>query len=204
MAEQDRSGRKDQDQQNTPRDDSVGPRYNDAAGQPIYQGRSPEFVNNHAYQFGRELAGEDRYRDREWDDIEGEIRSNWDTRYPSQRFDLALEDILRGWSDGLVGPDPEYMDDGPTPGEMSGRSDQGAQVTLGLSDLSMDEDEDIGLDDLTGDSAFGDLGDTVRIVSSEEMAGKIDMHYVMDMDDIADLPTIDDEGNRGDDVAHLS
>jgi hypothetical protein len=198
MAVQDRSGRNDVNKDTQPKD--VGPRYNDAVGQPIYQGRNPEFVNNHAYHFGRELAGEDRYRDREWDDIEDEIRASWEARYPGQRFDAALEDILRGWSDGLVGPDPDLLEGTPTPGEIA-LMDADIEVTPGLGGYDMDED--IGLDDLTGDSALGDLGDTVRIVSSEEMAGKIDMHYVMDMDDISDLPTIDSEGNRGDDTAHL-
>ena len=184
----------------------------DSAGKPF------DLVDHHSQQrpqctfpmyWAAELAktlfhitGEDRYRERDWDDMQDEIRASWDSRYPGQGFDDALEDILRGWGDGLVGPDPDLMEN-PTPAEMAGRFDQGAQVTLGLTDLGLDEDEDIGLDDLTGDSPMGDLGDTVRIVSSEEMAGKIDMHYVMDMDDISDLPTAEDEGNRGEDVAHL-
>jgi uncharacterized protein (TIGR02271 family) len=35
-----------------------------------------------AYSYGSEMAGSDKYRGRKWDDVQSDLRSDWDSRYP--------------------------------------------------------------------------------------------------------------------------
>jgi hypothetical protein len=180
--------------------DRVGPNYYDAQGQPLFEGRDRMVVENEGYAFGREMSQEERYRNRDWDDFEDELRLSWkqrfadvNQRYADMSFDASRQDIIRGWTDGLVGPDPEGM--------------EGITGTNGgyenTPDLNYEDDDSVSAVELNGEAPLGDLGNTVRIVSADEMEGKIDMHYVDDMDDLSDLPDIENEGNRGDNTAHL-
>ncbi|MGZ5198923.1 MAG: hypothetical protein ACXWC4_04060 [Telluria sp.] len=54
-----------------------------------------------AYSYGSEMAGDARYRGRKWDDVESDLRSDWDTRHPGdsgastwERFKAA---VRHGW-----------------------------------------------------------------------------------------------------------
>jgi uncharacterized protein (TIGR02271 family) len=54
-----------------------------------------------AYSYGSEMAGNDKYRGRKWDEVQSDLRSDWDTRYPGEaggssweRFKAA---IRHGW-----------------------------------------------------------------------------------------------------------
>jgi uncharacterized protein (TIGR02271 family) len=37
-----------------------------------------------AYSYGSEMAGSDKYRGRQWDDVQSDLRSDWDSRYPGE------------------------------------------------------------------------------------------------------------------------
>jgi uncharacterized protein (TIGR02271 family) len=61
-----------------------------------------------AYSYGSEMAGHDKYRGRKWDDVESDLRSDWDTRHPGgtggstwERFKAA---VRHGW-DRMTGSD---------------------------------------------------------------------------------------------------
>jgi hypothetical protein len=171
----------------------VGPGYYDAQDEPVFRGRDPLRVENAAYGFGLMMAREERYRSRDWEAIEDEVKRTWDQTHPGQEWRANMQDILSGWADGLLGPDPE--------GAYGVRGTTGTEA--GFDSVAEHGSSVIDLDALRGDAPLGDLGDTIRIVSADELRGKIDMHYVDDMDDLSDLPDIEDEGNRGDDIAHL-
>jgi uncharacterized protein (TIGR02271 family) len=54
-----------------------------------------------AYRYGSEMRGSDRYRGRQWNDVESDLRSDWEARYPGEkgastweRFKAA---IRNGW-----------------------------------------------------------------------------------------------------------
>lgn len=182
--------------------------FDDAEDEPLFRGRNPDLVENHGYMFGMELANEQRYRDREWEDIEDELRRIWGQRYNEEPFDAHIQDIIRGWGDGLLGPDPDEREVS-LGGAQSLDNEAAWDVPIGLREEFPNQTEDYSivdrelLEDVTGSAPMGDLGDTVRIVSSDEMEGKIDKYYVDQMDDVSDAPTVDGEGNRGEDVAHL-
>lgn len=50
-----------------------------------------------AYQYGSSLASDSRYRNRHWDDIEYDARSDWDSRYPQSAWDKFKSAIQHGW-----------------------------------------------------------------------------------------------------------
>jgi hypothetical protein len=56
-----------------------------------------------AYSYGSQMAGSDKYRGRQWDDVQSDLRSDWDSRYPDtsgaggstwERFKAA---VRHGW-----------------------------------------------------------------------------------------------------------
>jgi hypothetical protein len=54
-----------------------------------------------AYSYGSEMAGSDKYRGRQWNDVESDLRSDWDVRHPGaagastwERFKAA---VRHGW-----------------------------------------------------------------------------------------------------------
>jgi uncharacterized protein (TIGR02271 family) len=64
-----------------------------------------------AYRFGYDMAGNDKYRGRPWDQVESDLRSDWDARYGGgastwERFKAA---VRHGW-DRMSG-DEEYRRD---------------------------------------------------------------------------------------------
>lgn len=50
-----------------------------------------------AYQYGSFLASDDRYRNRDWDDIEMDARRDWDTRYPGGTWERFKAAVRHGW-----------------------------------------------------------------------------------------------------------
>jgi hypothetical protein len=50
-----------------------------------------------AYQYGWEAGSSDRYRGREWVDIEPVLRSDWERRYPDGGWERFKDAIRRGW-----------------------------------------------------------------------------------------------------------
>jgi hypothetical protein len=50
-----------------------------------------------AYRYGSSLAGSDRYKGRRWDDIEPEVRSDWELRNPGSAWEKVKNAIRHGW-----------------------------------------------------------------------------------------------------------
>jgi uncharacterized protein (TIGR02271 family) len=53
-----------------------------------------------AYRYGSEMAANDQYRGRKWDDVESKLRSDWDARYASggaSTWDKFKAAVRHGW-----------------------------------------------------------------------------------------------------------
>lgn len=50
-----------------------------------------------AYQYGSTLAGDQRYANRSWDEIETSARSDWQTRYPGSDWERFKAAVRHGW-----------------------------------------------------------------------------------------------------------
>lgn len=52
-----------------------------------------------AYTYGSEMAQNDKYRGRPWNDVEGDLRSDWDTRYPGEQstWEKMKSAVRHGW-----------------------------------------------------------------------------------------------------------
>ncbi len=50
-----------------------------------------------AYQYGSTLASDERYRNRDWNDIEMDARRDWDTRYPGGTWERFKAAVRHGW-----------------------------------------------------------------------------------------------------------
>ncbi|WP_280153339.1 YsnF/AvaK domain-containing protein [Piscinibacter sp. XHJ-5] len=50
-----------------------------------------------AYRYGHELAGEQRYAERSWDEIEPEVRRDWESRYPGSAWERIKAAVRHGW-----------------------------------------------------------------------------------------------------------
>jgi uncharacterized protein (TIGR02271 family) len=50
-----------------------------------------------AYQYGSSLGSDDRYRNRDWNDIEMDARRDWDTRYPGGTWERFKAAVRHGW-----------------------------------------------------------------------------------------------------------
>jgi uncharacterized protein (TIGR02271 family) len=50
-----------------------------------------------AYRYGSMLASDERYRSRDWNDIELEARRDWDTRYPGGTWERFKAAVRHGW-----------------------------------------------------------------------------------------------------------
>lgn len=51
-----------------------------------------------AYRYGRSMAGSDTYRGRAWDDVEPDLRSNWEHTYPQSAWDNFKDAVRHGWN----------------------------------------------------------------------------------------------------------
>jgi hypothetical protein len=50
-----------------------------------------------AYDYGRSMARSELYRGRPWEDVEGGLRSDWESRNPSSGWDKFKAAIKHGW-----------------------------------------------------------------------------------------------------------
>ena len=70
--------------------DDFKTRYGSTAGAK-YEDYAP------AYQYGSTLAGDQRYANRSWDEIETSARSDWQTRYPGSDWERFKAAARHGW-----------------------------------------------------------------------------------------------------------
>jgi uncharacterized protein (TIGR02271 family) len=64
-----------------------------------------------AYQYGSQMRSDTRYQNRNWDDVESDLRSDWDTRYGgsgSSTWEKMKAAVRRGWD--KVTPDSDSDD----------------------------------------------------------------------------------------------
>jgi hypothetical protein len=61
-----------------------------------------------AYSYGSEMAGNTKYRGRKWDEVESDLRSDWDTRHPGgssgSTWERMKAAVRHGW-DRMTGSD---------------------------------------------------------------------------------------------------
>jgi hypothetical protein len=50
-----------------------------------------------AYRYGWDIGSSDRYRGRAWNDIEPELRTDWERRYPNGGWERFKAAVRRGW-----------------------------------------------------------------------------------------------------------
>ncbi|MRW94361.1 hypothetical protein GJ699_30750 [Duganella sp. FT80W] len=50
-----------------------------------------------AYRHAQSLAGNPGYRDKEWNDVEPELRSSWEKQYPQSTWDKFKAAVKEGW-----------------------------------------------------------------------------------------------------------
>lgn len=52
-----------------------------------------------AYSYGSTMAQNDKYRGRQWNDVENDLRTDWDTRYPAEQstWDKMKSAVRAGW-----------------------------------------------------------------------------------------------------------
>jgi uncharacterized protein (TIGR02271 family) len=50
-----------------------------------------------AYQYGSTMASDERYRGRQWADIEPDIRADWEQRYPQSAWQKFKDAVRHGW-----------------------------------------------------------------------------------------------------------
>jgi uncharacterized protein (TIGR02271 family) len=66
-------------------------------------GTSGDTYNDYqpAYRYGNEMRSSSKYKGRNWDDVESDLRSDWDTRYPSaggvSTWDKMKAAVRHGW-----------------------------------------------------------------------------------------------------------
>jgi uncharacterized protein (TIGR02271 family) len=64
-----------------------------------------------AYQYGNQMRSDARYQNRNWDDVESDLRSDWDTRYGSggaSTWEKMKAAVRRGWD--KITPDSDSDD----------------------------------------------------------------------------------------------
>lgn len=50
-----------------------------------------------AYQYGSSIAGSRRYQGRDWNDIESDVRANWESRNPDSAWEKFKAAVRHGW-----------------------------------------------------------------------------------------------------------
>lgn len=51
-----------------------------------------------AYRYGRSMAGSDTYRGRAWDEVEPDLRNNWEHTYPQSAWENFKDAVRHGWN----------------------------------------------------------------------------------------------------------
>ena len=63
----------------------------------LFTGSEPYETYEPAYRYGWDLAGNDRYRTRAWEDIEPDVRRDWESRNPGGAWERFKAAVRRGW-----------------------------------------------------------------------------------------------------------
>jgi hypothetical protein len=50
-----------------------------------------------AYQYGYRMASDERYRGRRWDDVEPDLRADYERSYPGSKWEQMKDSIRYGW-----------------------------------------------------------------------------------------------------------
>jgi uncharacterized protein (TIGR02271 family) len=50
-----------------------------------------------AYQYGSSLSGSDRYQGQRWDDVEPNVRQDWETKNPGSTWEKMKDAVRHGW-----------------------------------------------------------------------------------------------------------
>jgi hypothetical protein len=64
-----------------------------------------------AYRYGSEMRRNEKYRDRDWSDVEADLRSDWDSRYGSggaSTWEKMKAAVRRGWDKITPDSDDDY------------------------------------------------------------------------------------------------
>lgn len=63
-----------------------------------YQGRNLQYTSYEpAYRYGFDLASSDSYRNSDWTAVETSARTDWEKKYPGQRWDEVKDSIRYAW-----------------------------------------------------------------------------------------------------------
>ncbi|NYE64075.1 hypothetical protein FHW58_005310 [Duganella sp. 1224] len=77
-------------------DDSADDDYFRSHWEQTYKGGTfQEF--DPAYRFGQSMAGNPGYRDKEWNDVEPELRAGWESTQPQSSWDKFKDAVKHGW-----------------------------------------------------------------------------------------------------------
>ena len=61
-----------------------------------------------AYRYGSQMRGDSRYSSRAWDEVEPELRSDWETRNPNSAWERMKSAVRRGWDRMARDDDQDY------------------------------------------------------------------------------------------------
>jgi len=50
-----------------------------------------------AYRYGYDMASDQRYRGRRWDEVENDLRTDYARRYPNSTWEQTKANVRRGW-----------------------------------------------------------------------------------------------------------
>ena len=50
-----------------------------------------------AYSYGTTMRNSEMYRGRQWDEIEPNLRSDWESRYPNSTWEKIKSAVRHGW-----------------------------------------------------------------------------------------------------------
>ena len=50
-----------------------------------------------AYQYGYQMAADERYRGRSWNDVETSLRSDYERNYPNSKWEQMKDSVRYGW-----------------------------------------------------------------------------------------------------------
>ena len=83
---------------NLPRTSDDDEQYYQAHWSSVYAAGGARFEDyDPAYRYGHSMAGSDSYRGQSWEQVEAELRSNWEHTYPQSAWDDFKAAVKHGW-----------------------------------------------------------------------------------------------------------
>ena len=67
------------------------------AGSGIQDVRSQDFTSNPGYQYGFRNAGDQRYKGKSWDQVENDLRSDYERANPGSTWEQVKSSVRQGW-----------------------------------------------------------------------------------------------------------